>query len=159
MPVNSTPNFSNTFGNGEHDNLKWRGEAQIKTSLGRYPYLARNGVSVSISADVPSTPSSMQGPLYVATCAVTLRDISDPNSRPFPENRTPMTVEEAIRAITIAPAWQLRMEDKVGSIEVGKLADLVILEKSPFDVAPEDIATIKVLATMMDGNYTFQSEN
>ncbi|WP_298536677.1 amidohydrolase [uncultured Algibacter sp.] len=158
IPVNSTPNFTNTFGNGDKDNLKWRGADQINTSLGRYPYLARNGVKVSISADVPSTPSTMQGPLYVATNAVTLRDISDPTSRPFPENRKPMTVEEAIRAITIDAAWQLRMDDKVGSIEVGKLADLVILEESPFDVAPEDIANITVNATIMDGKYTHRKD-
>ena len=100
----------------------------------------------------------MQGSLYVATNAVTLLDISDPNSRPFPENRTPMTVEEAIRAITIDAAWQLRMEDKVGSIEVGKYADLVVLDQSPLDVEPLEIQDIKVISTMMDGKYTFQQK-
>ena len=76
----------------------------------------------------------MQGLLFVAQCAVTLKDASNPDATAFPTNRTPMTVEEAIKAITIAPAWQMRMEDKIGSIEVGKYADLVVLEQSPFDL-------------------------
>ena len=50
-----------------------------------------------------------------------------------------MTVGQAIRAMTIDAAWQLRMEDKIGSLEVGKYADLVVLEKNPFDVDPLDV--------------------
>lgn len=156
IPVNSTPNFTNTFGNGHLDNIRIRGEEQVNSQLGRYPYFARNGVRVSISADVPSTPQSMQGPLFVLQCAVTLKDASDPDATPFPTNRTPMTIEEGIRAITIDAAWQLRMEDKVGSLEVGKYADLVILDASPLEVDPEAIKDINVLATMMDGKYTYQ---
>lgn len=155
IPVNSTPNFTTTFGNGDQDNIRIRGEEQVNAQLGRYPHFARNGVKVSISADVPSTPQTMQAPLFVVQCAVTLKDAADPGARAFPENRTPMTIAEALRAVTIDAAWQLRMDDKVGSIEEGKLADFVILEQSPFDVDPETIKDIKVLATMMDGQYTY----
>ena len=49
------------------------------------------------------------------------------------------------------------METKVGNIEVGKYADLVILEKNLFDVAPDKIADVKVLATMMNGKYTYRA--
>ena len=159
IPVNSTPNFTNTFGNGDKDNIRIRGIEQVNSSLGRYPHFARNGVKVSISADVPSTPQSMQGPLFVAQCAITLKDASDPDARSFPENRKPMTVEQAIRAITIDAAWQLGLDDKVGSIEEGKFADLVILEESPFDVAPEKIKDIEVQATIMDGIYTHKKDD
>lgn len=158
IPVNSTPNFTNTFGNGDKDNIRIRGEEQVNSSLGRYPHFARNGVKVSISADVPSTPQSMQGPLFVLQCAVTLKNAADSEARAFPENRTPMTLEEAIRAITIDAAWQLRMEDIIGSIEVGKLADLVILEESPYEVDKSKLKDIKVVATIMDGQYTYQSQ-
>lgn len=156
IPINSTPNFTNTFANGDMDNIKMRGVSQVNSSLGRYPHFARNGVRVSISTDVPSTPPAMQGPLFVAQCAVTLKDASDDEVRAFPQNRKPLTIEQAIRAITIDAAWQLKMEEKIGSIEVGKLADLVILEKSPFEVAPEKLKDIKVIATIMDGKYTYQ---
>lgn len=156
IPVNSTPNFTNTFGNGDKDNERVRGVEEVNSSMGQYPHFARNGVRVSISADVPSTPPSMQGPLFVMQCAITGKDASNPEARAYPENRTPMTVEEAIRAVTIDAAWQLHMEDKVGSIEVGKYADLVILEESPFDVDQEKIKDIQVVATIMDGQYTFK---
>lgn len=155
IPVNSTPNFTNTFGGGDKDNIRFRGEEQIRTSLGRYPHLARNGVPVSISADVPSTPQSMQGLLFVMACATTLRDMSDPKSTPFPPGIDPMTIEQAIRAVTIDAAWQLRMEDKVGSLEVGKLADVVVLDRNPLEVKPEQLKDINVLMTMMDGRFTY----
>ena len=48
------------------------------------------------------------------------------------------------------------MENKVGSIEVGKYADLVILEKNLFDVASDKIADVKVEATMMNGKFTYK---
>ncbi len=159
IPVNSTPNFTTTFGNGDVDNVKIRGAEQVNSSLGRYPHFARNGVRVSISADVPSTPLSMQGPLFVVQCAVTLKDASDPDSRLFPENRKPMTVEEAIKAVTIDAAWQLGMDDRIGSIEEGKLADFVILEESPYEVALDKIKDIKVSATIMDGQYTHKKDD
>lgn len=89
IPVNVTPNFTTTIGNGDKDNLRMIGEERVRSSLGRYPHVARNGVRVSISADVPSTPQSMQVPLYVVTNATTLRDISDPDSKPFPPDREP----------------------------------------------------------------------
>ena len=159
IPVNSTPNFTTTFGNGDTDNVIIRGAEQVNSSLGRYPHFARNGVRVSISADVPSTPSSMQGPLFVVQCAVTLKDASDPDSRSFPENLEPMTVEEAIKAVTIDAAWQLGMDDRIGSIEEGKLADFVILEESPYEVALDKIKDIKVSATIMDGQYTHKKDD
>ena len=61
-----------------------------------------------------------------------------------------MTVEQAIKAYTINGAYQFRMEDKIGSIEVGKLADLVVLGKNLFEVKPEEIHKVPVLLTLMD---------
>ena len=66
------------------------------------------------------------------------------------------SLEQAIKGVTIFPAWQLRMEEKIGSIEVGKYADLVVLGQNLFAVAPRDIADVEVMATMMDGNFTYR---
>lgn len=154
IPVNSTPNFTTTFGGGAQDNLRMIGEERVRSSLGRYPHFARNGVRVSISADVPSTPQSMQAPLFVVGCATTLRNVADPDSTPFPPDRQPMSVEEAIRAVTIDAAWQLRMEDKVGSLETGKYADIVVLDGDPLEIEPARIHEIDVVMTMMDGRFT-----
>jgi predicted amidohydrolase YtcJ len=50
------------------------------------------------------------------------------------------------------------MEDKIDSIEVGKYAYLVVLDKSPFDVELSDISEIDVLTTMIGGRFTCQSQ-
>jgi predicted amidohydrolase YtcJ len=46
------------------------------------------------------------------------------------------------------------MEDKLGSLEVGKYADLVVLEQNLFDVSSDELADVKVVATVMDGEFT-----
>jgi predicted amidohydrolase YtcJ len=58
---------------------------------------------------------------------------------------------DALRAITMNPAWQLRMEDRIGSIEKGKLADLIVLERNFMQVPEEELARNRVLLTMVGG--------
>ena len=156
IPINTTPNFSNDFTDTDKDALRLLGKHRVETMLGKYVDFARAGVSVSLSADSPSTPPSMQAPLYQVEAACTLKCPSDEGkSKKFPPNNEPMTVEQAIRAITIDAAWQLRMEDKIGSLEVGKYADIVVLESNPFEVNVMHIEEIDVLMTMMDGKMTY----
>ena len=62
-----------------------------------------------------------------------------------------LDLELMIRGYTINGAYQLRMEDQIGSIEVGKLADLVVLDENLFEMDPYDIHTIKPSAVMMEG--------
>lgn len=66
-----------------------------------------------------------------------------------------ISAEQALRAVTIDAAWQCGYEREVGSIETGKRADFVILEKNPLKVAPDDIASIKVLETYVSGDRKF----
>ncbi len=62
-----------------------------------------------------------------------------------------VTVDDAIRAITIDAAYQIFADNIVGSLEVGKQADLVILEKNPRKTPPAEIRNIKVKETWVDG--------
>ena len=64
-----------------------------------------------------------------------------------------MTVDDAIRAVTINAAYQLMSDDKIGSLEVGKQADLIILDQNPRTTAPEKIADIQVRETWIDGKW------
>ena len=63
-----------------------------------------------------------------------------------------ISVHEAIRAMTIMAAWQIGLEDKLGSIKKGKFADFVILDQNPLEVKKSKIRDIRVLKTIINGN-------
>lgn len=87
--------------------------------------------------------------------ATTLVEPSIEGSQPFPDWRPKMTIDQALHAYTVAPAWQMQMEDKIGSLEVGKYADIAIFEKSLRDIEPENlIEEANVVATILNGEFT-----
>jgi hypothetical protein len=73
-----------------------------------------------------------------------------------PEER--VSVAEALRAITIDAAYQYFEEDSKGSIEAGKLADFVILDRNPLDAPGDELRAIKVLETIKEGETVWQAE-
>jgi predicted amidohydrolase YtcJ len=62
----------------------------------------------------------------------------------------------AIRAITANSAYELHAEGDVGSLETGKLADFIVLDRNIFRIAPEQIADVKVLLTVVGGKPVYQ---
>jgi len=62
-----------------------------------------------------------------------------------------ITREEALRLFTRGNSWFLRMEDKIGSIEPGKLADLAVLNKDYFSIPDQEIKQIRSVMTIVDG--------
>jgi len=62
-----------------------------------------------------------------------------------------VTLDQALRMITIDAAYVLRLEDQVGSIEAGKLADFTVLEQDPYEVPPEELRDIPVWGTVFGG--------
>ena len=62
----------------------------------------------------------------------------------------------ALRAITINAAYELHQDDTTGSLEVGKFADLIVLDRNPLKIPSEDIANILVLETVVGGNVIYQ---
>ena len=68
-----------------------------------------------------------------------------------------ISVYEALRAATIEGAYQYHEEASKGTIEKGKRADLVILDKSPLEVDKMEIKDINVLETIKDGKTIFKS--
>ena len=63
-----------------------------------------------------------------------------------------------IKAATINAAYELKCEDKLGSITVGKEADLVVLNSDITTCAPEKITDAKVLGTMIGGEWFYTSK-
>ena len=103
--------------------------------------------------DIPEIP-----PLIQIEAAVTRKRPGFPEDEPFvPRQR--MSLDDALRAYTINAAYQVRMEHELGSIEVGKRADLVLLGADLFEVDPGSIHQVPVLLTMMDGRVTFDAHS
>ena len=102
------------------------------------------------AANVYSTYKPLDA-IEIATTRQELDKPNDPQLAPFDEV-VPLAV--ALKAATMGPAWQLELEKEVGSVEVRKLADLVVLERNLFEVAPQDIHKTKVLMTVMNGKVT-----
>jgi len=70
-----------------------------------------------------------------------------------PEERVPAAA--ALRAVTIDAAWQCHSDHEVGSLEAGKFADFLVLNKDPLTVAPEQLGAIQVLETWVNGEQVF----
>ena len=71
-------------------------------------------------------------------------------------NPQALTLEEAIKAYTINAAYTMRHEDVVGSIEVGKEADFIVLDQNLFEIPVEDISLTRVLETYLQGELVYQ---
>lgn len=107
------------------------------------------GMRISLHNDPPVTPEE---PLRNISVAVTR---TAPSGRVLaPEER--LTVEQGIRAQTIDAAWQLFADNVIGSLEVGKYADLVIVSADPRATAPESIADLEVQATFLAGQQVYR---
>ncbi|WP_396912632.1 amidohydrolase, partial [Mycolicibacterium sp.] len=106
------------------------------------------GMRISLHNDPPVTPEE---PLRNISVAVTR---TAPSGRVLaPQER--LTVEQGIRAQTIDAAWQLFADNVIGSLEVGKYADLVVVSGDPRQTAPESIADLEVKATFLAGRQVY----
>ena len=108
------------------------------------------GVRFTLHCDAPVVPME---PLRLVWAAVnrltTSGQVLGPDER--------IDVTSALRAITIDAAFEHFEEDLEGSLEPGKLADLVVLERSPLEVRPEEIADIPVLETIVGGRSVYRA--
>jgi predicted amidohydrolase YtcJ len=66
-----------------------------------------------------------------------------------------ISVEEALRLMTINAAYALFMEDSIGSLKAGKFADFVILSENPLSTPVEEIKDVEILATYLAGNIEY----
>lgn len=115
-------------------------------SMVRAASVLRRGIPLSFHSDLPMGPAD---PLMLAWCAVNRRTpsgrIADPSQR--------VSVHDALRAVTIEAAFSWRLEDHLGSISPGKLANFTVLAANPFDVEPELLNQIPVLGTVYEGRW------
>lgn len=110
------------------------------------------GLTITFHQDTPVLPPDM---LHTIWCAVNRLTAS--GNLLGGEER--ISVLEALRAVTINAAYQYGEEDEKGTLEVGKLADLVILEQDPLAVNALSIKDIAVCATIKAGETLYGSHN
>ena len=104
-------------------------------------------IRLSFHSDMPMAPSD---PLYLVWSAVNRIG----NSGNIVGKQQQISVEEAFKAITIDAAYSLRMEDKIGSIEIGKDANFTILKEHPYEIDKNQIDKIEIVGTILEGRKT-----
>jgi hypothetical protein len=109
----------------------------VKTALNK-------GLNITIHTDAPVALPNLMRVVWTA-----VNRTSRSGKIIGPEER--LTPYEALKAITIWSAFQHFEEKTKGTLEAGKLADLVILDQNPMKVAPDDIKDIVVLETIKEG--------
>jgi len=105
----------------------------------------------SLLASGSDAPVEELDPLAGIVAGV-LRTIDE---RPAWRPEQAVTTEEALYATCVAPAWLEHAEARRGTLRPGKLADLVILNRDPLACPPEELASLRVEATMVGGRWTF----
>jgi predicted amidohydrolase YtcJ len=130
------------------------GPQRIKTTYA-FRTLLDTGAKLSFGSDwYVAPPIPLQG-IYGA---VTRRTLDDKNPDGWvPEQK--ITVEEALRAYTIDAAFASFEENYKGSLEPGKLADIVVLDRDITWISPEQIRDVKVLKTIVGGKIIFERKN
>ena len=100
--------------------------------------------------------SKLPNPFWGLHAAVTRRrqDGSPGESGWIPAQK--IGLQEALTAYTHGPAYAAGMEDRLGMLKEGYLADLIVLEQDPFEVKPEQLFSLKPQSTMVGGEWVFQ---
>ena len=109
------------------------------------------GIRWTVHSDDPVTEMN---PLRCIENAVT-RNMWRSDQLLSPEERVP--VEAALRAMTIDAAWQCHSDHEVGSLEIGKFADFVVLAEDPLIIEPERLSQIQVLETWVGGRQVYEN--
>ena len=139
------------------DDGRWA-ETKIGPDRARTTYafksLLDNGAVPAFGSDWPVAPLD---PIQGIYAAVTRRTIDGKNPNGWvPEQK--ISLEEALKGYTVAGAFAEFAEKTKGTIEPGKLADLVVLDKNLFDIPPEEIRMAKVEMTILGGRIIYKKD-
>ncbi len=114
------------------------------SQIARLGTVARHGIPFALHTDFTMAPA-----LPLTSAWVAVNRLSESGAVMAPEER--LTVEQAMRAITVDAAYVLGLEHEIGSIRAGKKADFTVLEADPFETPPEDLKDIPVWGTVFEG--------
>ena len=112
-----------------------------------------NGANLAFGSDAPVEAPN---PFWGLHAAVTRRR---PDGSPGESGWTPaqkIGLQEALAAYTRGPAYAAGMEDRLGMLKEGYLADLIVLEQDPFEVKPDQLFSLKPQSTMVGGEWVYR---
>ncbi|WP_339860495.1 amidohydrolase [Paremcibacter congregatus] len=124
----------------------------------RYSSLKKAGVRLTFGSDFPASGAGTLGmsPLFNMEVGLTRQQAGQPDAPVQPSVEERLDMESLIRGYTADAAYQLHMEDEIGSLKVGKKADMIILDHNPFATQNYEIHKIQVKMTMMGGRVVYQ---
>jgi len=139
------------------------GNDVVNTEWARMNSVSKAGGRLAFGSDWPATGYfSSYRPLDAIQVALTRAILPEYQKIQFapimPPANEVVTLDQALKAYTLDSAYVLDLEKKIGSLEVGKLADIVVLEKDLHKIPASDISTTKVKLTMMNGKVAYHSE-
>ena len=148
--ANATGVFFVNYKKQYEEAIKILGQAKVDKEYGVQRKLLPLGVNLSFGSDFGAADMGDVSPLLQMQAAYDGRVPGDTTS-PKPNADKLYTLEELLRIYTLNGAYQMRIDDRVGSLQEGKLADLIVLEKNLFDVPKDKLSEVPVQLTMMNG--------
>ena len=124
----------------------------------RFKSLEESGARLTFGSDFPASGAGTLGlsPIVQIEMGHTRQEFGQPDALVQPRESERLSVASLVRGFTIDAAYQLHMEDEIGSIEVGKKADLVVLDQDIFSIDPYSIHKTEVVMTVMDGDVVYE---
>ena len=124
----------------------------------RYKSLEDTGAMLTFGSDFPASGAGTLGlsPIVQIEMGHTRQEFGAPDAPVQPLESERLSVESLVRGFTIDAAYQMHLDDEIGSIEVGKKADLVVLDQDIFNVDPYSIHKTRVVLTVMDGEVVYE---
>ena len=126
------------------------GEKRVQ-QMHPFKSFSNQGCLLSVGSDYPVTPLS---PFEAIQKAITRKDIDSKNEQIIGEKER-LDLHETIAAFTIGGAYTQFMEKEAGSLEIGKWADFILLDKNLFTIEPMEIHKTKLLRTFYRGKQVF----
>lgn len=134
--------------------------SELKRKVGeqraQYEYALRtmlsHGINVAFSSDYPVAPFDPMLSVYFAVTRC------DAKGQPVDDIGQNITLGEALKAYTYGSAYCIHAEDRIGTLEKGKLADIAVFKQNLFELEPKDLLNAEIDMTIADGKIVYRSE-
>jgi predicted amidohydrolase YtcJ len=147
--VGAIPSFLSIglYGQGDEIEQLW-GTKRASNGMAAQSML-KAGVPFTLSHDAPITP-----PMIMPLVSAAVNRITSSGKVLGADQR--ISPYQALQAVTSAAAYQIKEEKNKGTLQVGKVADFVMLDQNPLKVLPATLAGIKVVETIKEGKSIFK---